>query len=146
MTTLEILQNAKAAAPSLAAADTDLKNRALLAMADALETNTAEILTENAADMEAAKDHLSQSMLDRLALSADRIRGMADGIRQVVALPDPVGRVRERTQRPNGIVIDKVGVAVGVIGIIYESRPNVTSDAAAYCAAVRMLSAPPMPS
>ena len=131
MTTLEILQNAKAAAPSLAAVDTDLKNRALLAMADALEANTAEILNENAADMEAAKDHLSQSMLDRLALTADRIRGMADGIRQVVALPDPVGRVRERTQRPNGIVIDKVGVAVGVIGIIYESRPNVTSDAAA---------------
>ena len=131
MTTLEILQNAKKAAPSLAAVDSELKNQALLAMADALEDNASTILTENAADMEAAKGHLSQSMLDRLALTEDRIRGMADGIRQVVALPDPVGRVREQVVRPNGIVIDKVGVAVGVIAIIYESRPNVTSDAAA---------------
>ena len=131
MTTLEILKKAKSAAPSLAAVGTELKNRALLAMADALEANAAHILTENAADMEAAKSHLSQSMLDRLALTEDRIRGMAEGIRQVVALPDPVGKVREQVIRPNGIVIDKVGVAVGVIAIIYESRPNVTSDAGA---------------
>ena len=131
MTTLEILKKAKAAAPSLAAVGTELKNQALLAMAAALEENAPRILTENAADMEAAKDHLSQSMLDRLALTEDRIRGMAEGIRQVVALPDPVGKVREQVIRPNGIVIDKVGVAVGVIAIIYESRPNVTSDAGA---------------
>ena len=131
MTTQQILEAAKACAPSLAAVDSGLKNQALLAMADALEANAQKILAENATDMEAAKDHLSQSMLDRLALTEDRIRGMAEGIRQVVALPDPVGRVREQVVRPNGIVIDKVGVAVGVIGIIYESRPNVTSDAAA---------------
>ena len=131
MTTQQILEAAKTCAPSLAAVDSQLKNQALLAMADALEANAQKILTENAADMEAAKEHLSQSMLDRLALTGDRILGMAEGIRQVVALPDPVGRVREQVVRPNGIVIDKVGVAVGVIGIIYESRPNVTSDAAA---------------
>ena len=131
MTTLDILKAAKAAAPSLAAVDTELKNKALAAMADALEADSALILAENAKDMEAAKDHLSQSMLDRLALTGDRIRGMADGIRQVVALPDPVGQVRNRVTRPNGIVIDRVGVPMGVIAIIYESRPNVTSDAAA---------------
>ncbi len=131
MTTMDILSAAKKAAPALAAVDTELKNKALLAMADALEADYQNILAENAKDMDAAKDHLSQSMLDRLALTEDRIRGMADGIRQVVQLPDPVGRVRSRVERPNGIVIDRVGVPVGVIAIIYESRPNVTSDAAA---------------
>ncbi len=131
MTTLDILRSAKQAAPALAAVDTELKNKALLAMADALEDNCAAILSANETDMEAAKSHLSQSMLDRLALNEDRIRGMADGIRQVVELPDPVGRVRTRVERPNGIVIDRVGVPMGVVAIIYESRPNVTSDAAA---------------
>ena len=131
MTTLDILKAAKASAPSLAAVDTQQKNNALLAMANALEENCDTILAENAKDMEAAKDHLSQSMLDRLALTKDRICAMAEGIRQVVALPDPVGRVRSRVERPNGIVIDRVGVAVGVIAMVYESRPNVTSDAAA---------------
>ena len=131
MSTFDILKAAKACAPSLAAVDTEQKNNALLTMADALEANCAAILTENAQDMATAKDHLSQSMLDRLALTEDRIHAMAEGIRQVVALPDPVGRVRNRVERPNGIVIDRVGVAVGVIAIIYESRPNVTSDAAA---------------
>ena len=131
MTTQEILAAAKACAPTLAAVDTELKNRALLAMADALEADTQLILAANAKDMEAAKDHLSQSMLDRLALTADRICAMAEGIRQVVALPDPVGQIRSRVERPNGIVIDRVGVPMGVIAIIYESRPNVTSDAAA---------------
>ena len=131
MTTQEILKAAKKCAPSLAAVDTQTKNNALSAMADALIANCDEILAANALDMEAAKDHLSQSMLDRLALTKDRIAGMAEGIRQVVQLPDPVGRVRSRVERPNGIVIDRVGVSVGVIAIIYESRPNVTSDAAA---------------
>ena len=131
MTTQQILIRAKAAAPALAAADTALKNSALSAMAAALETNIPQILAANAKDMEAAKSHLSASMLDRLALTEDRIRGMAEGIRQVVALPDPVGRVREQTVRPNGIRIDKVGVSMGVVAIVYESRPNVTSDAAA---------------
>ena len=131
MLTAHILKAAKQAAPSLAAVDTELKNRALSAMADALEADCDTILQENAKDMAAAKDHLSQSMLDRLALTKERIRGMAEGIRQVVLLPDPVGRVRSRIERPNGIVIDRVGVPAGVIAIIYESRPNVTSDAAA---------------
>ena len=131
MTTQEILIAAKKHAPSLAAVDTQLKNRALEAMADALEANCPDILAANTKDMEAAKDHLSASMLDRLSLNEDRIRGMAEGIRQVVALPDPVGRVRSQVQRPNGIVIQQVGVPMGVIAIIYESRPNVTSDAAA---------------
>ena len=131
MTTLDILKAAKRCAPSLAALDTQAKDRALEAMADALESACADILAANAQDMEKAKDHLSASMLDRLALSEARIRGMADGIRQVVALPDPVGRVRSRVERPNGIVIDRVGVPMGVVAIIYESRPNVTSDAAA---------------
>ena len=131
ITTQEILINAKKCSPALARATTEQKNNALSAMADGLIENTAAILAANASDMEAAKDHLSVSMLDRLALTEARITGMADGIRQVVALPDPVGRVRTRVERPSGIVIDRVGVAVGVIAMVYESRPNVTSDAAA---------------
>ena len=131
MTTQEILIAAKKAAPSLAAVDTDAKNRALLSMADALLENAPAILAENAKDMEKAKGSLSPSMLDRLALTENRIAAMAEGIREVALLPDPVGRVRSTIQRPNGICIDRVGVAMGVIAIIYESRPNVTSDAAA---------------
>ena len=131
MTTRDILMAAKTAAPALAAADTETKNRALMAMADALEGDTAAILAANQLDMEAAAGHIQPVMLDRLALNESRIKGMADGIRQVVQLPDPVGRVRSRVERPNGMVIDKVGVPMGVVAIIYESRPNVTSDAAA---------------
>ena len=131
MTTMEILVKAKAAAPCLAQTDTEQKNRALFAMAESLEAETEAILQANALDMEAARDLVSPVMMDRLALSPERIRAMADGIRQVAALPDPVGRIRRRVERPNGIVIEQVGVAMGVIAIIYESRPNVTSDAAA---------------
>ena len=131
MTTYDILRAAKAAAPSLVTADTETKNNALLAMADALERACDDILNANARDMDAAKDHISQVMLDRLLLTQSRIFAMADGIRQVAKLPDPVGRVRERVERPNGMVIEKVGVPMGVVAIIYESRPNVTSDAAA---------------
>ena len=130
MTTLEILQKAKKSAPSLAQATTAQKNKALLAMADALEAQCEAILEANAVDMEKAQNKLSQSMLDRLALTHDRIRGMAAGIRQVVELPDPVGAVRNRVTRENGIVIDRVGVPMGVVAIVYEARPNVTSDAA----------------
>ena len=130
MTTLEILKNAKLCAPSLAQTSTAQKNNALLAMADALEAQAEEILRANAIDMEKAQGKLSQSMLDRLALTDARIRGMADGIRQVVQLPDPVGAVRNRMTRENGIVIDRVGVPMGVVAIVYEARPNVTSDAA----------------
>jgi len=131
MTTQEILKYAKAAAPLLAVASTEQKNKALLAMADALIAEQAAILAANALDMEAARGTVSDVMLDRLALSESRIAGMADGIRQVAELPDPVGAVRRRVERPNGMVIDRVGVPMGVVAIIYESRPNVTSDAAA---------------
>ena len=131
MTTQELLQQAKAAAPALLEIDTQQKNRALSAMAEALEADTAAILQANVLDLEAARGHISEVMLDRLALNTDRIHGMAEGIRQVAALPDPVGRVRHRIERPNGLIIEQVGVPMGVIAIIYESRPNVTSDAAA---------------
>ena len=131
MTTQKILQDAKACAPSLAAKTTQEKNNALAAMADALIAQTETILQANKLDMEAAKGHLSVSMLDRLALTESRIAAMAEGIRQVIDLPDPVGCVRKEFTRPNGMVIRQVGVAMGVIAIVYESRPNVTSDAAA---------------
>ena len=93
----------------------------------------AEILAANELDIAAARGHISDVMIDRLRLTPDRVRGMADGIRQVAALGDPVGRVIRRVERPNGLVIEKTGVPLGVIAIIYESRPNVTSDAAALC-------------
>ncbi len=131
MTTLELLKLAKAAAPTLARTDTEQKNRALRAMAEALEADTDAILEANRLDLAAAREQISPVMLDRLSLNRERIRGMADGIRQVAALPDPVGRVRRRVERPNGLVIEQVGVPMGVVAIIYESRPNVTSDAAA---------------
>lgn len=133
MTTLEQMKLAKAAAPLLACADTLLKNKALLAMAQALLERTPEILAANAVDMENAQGKISTVMLDRLALNEGRIAAMAEGIRQVAALPDPVGEVLAREIRPNGLVIEKTAVALGVIAIIYESRPNVTSDAAALC-------------
>jgi glutamate-5-semialdehyde dehydrogenase len=100
-------------------------------MADALIENADEILTANKSDLERAKGTISDVMLDRLALTKERIEGMANGIREVVALPDPVGKVLNRVERPNGIVIEKTTVPMGVTAIIYESRPNVTSDAAA---------------
>jgi len=131
MTTLDILRAAKSCCGTLSTADTALKNNALFAMADALVRHTDAILTANALDMSAAKDHLSPVMLDRLQLSQSRIAAMADGIRQVAYLPDPVGQILRTTQRPNGIVLQQKTVPMGVIAIIYESRPNVTSDAAA---------------
>ena len=131
MTTLEILKAAKAAAPALAMLNTEKKNAALLAMADALETSAGTILEANEKDIEAAKGTMNDVMLDRLRLTNNRIRGMAQGIRVVVELPDPVGMVTDTVTRPNGLIIKKTRVPMGVVGIIYESRPNVTSDAAA---------------
>ena len=131
MKTQEILAAAKGCAPELVKASSVLKNQALAAMAQALEDHCENILAANALDMQAAKDHLSVSMQDRLALNENRIKAMADGIRQVIDLADPVGQVRNRVERPNGIVIERIGVPAGVIAIVYESRPNVTSDAAA---------------
>lgn len=131
MTTQEILLAAKACAPTLACADTKVKNDALEQMAQALVDATAQILAENEKDMAAAQGQISPVMLDRLRLTEGRISAMAEGIRAVAKLPDPVGRVRERVCRDNQMVIEKVGVPMGVVAIIYESRPNVTSDAAA---------------
>ena len=131
MTTLELLQRAKGAKRAMALADTESKNRALLAMADALMDNTQAILTANGLDVIEAKGTVSTVMLDRLALSEERIFGMAQGVREVAALPDPAGQVLRREERPNGLVIEKTAVPMGVVAIIYESRPNVTSDAAA---------------
>ena len=131
MTTHDILKSARAAWPALQTADTDKKNAALNAMADALLDNTADILEANRKDMANAKGRISDVMLDRLKLDEGRIAAMAQGIREVAALPDPVGAVISRVERPNGLVIERTRVPMGVIAIIYESRPNVTSDAAA---------------
>jgi len=127
----KMLTAAQAAKMEIAQLTTDQKNAALLAMAQALLDNTDEILTANAQDMEAAKGTVSDVMLDRLQLTTARIAGMAEGIRQVAELPDPVGKVLEEYTRSDGLVIQKTSVPIGVIAIIYESRPNVTSDAAA---------------
>ena len=131
MTTKELLSTAKSAVPALAQASAQQKSDALLAMARALEDIKDKILAANAQDLAAAQGHISPVMLDRLALSDNRISDMADGIRQVAALPDPVGKVLRRIDRPNGLIIEKTAVPMGVVAIIYESRPNVTSDAAA---------------
>lgn len=125
---------AKKAAAKLAVTSTDIKNKALLAMAQALLEHQQEILTANSCDMQqAAAKGMKSSMLDRLKLTAERIACMADGLRQVAALPDPVGNVLDGKTLPNGLSITKVRVPIGVIGIIYEARPNVTADAAGLC-------------
>ena len=133
MTTHELLLAAKAAAPALAWLGSEEKNAAILRMADAIVRETDVILAANEADVQAAKGTISDVMLDRLRLTQARIAAMADGMRQVSALPDPVGEVLAEVRRPNGLVIRKVRVPMGVIAIIYESRPNVTADAAALC-------------
>ena len=122
---------AKAAKLEISRLTTEQKNAALEAMAAALIENEAAILAANALDLEAAKGTVSDVMLDRLALSSARIAGMAQGIRDVVKLPDPVGHILEEYVRADGLQIRKTAVPMGVIAIIYESRPNVTSDAAA---------------
>ena len=128
---IEMLKAAKAAKFEIAKLTTAQKNAALNAMADALVANEAAILAANAQDMAAAKGTVSDVMLDRLQLTAARIAGMAQGIREVANLPDPVGHLLEEHTRGDGLRIRRVSVPMGVIGIIYESRPNVTSDAAA---------------
>ncbi|MBP3378666.1 MAG: glutamate-5-semialdehyde dehydrogenase, partial [Clostridia bacterium] len=133
MTTKDMLIAAKKAAPFLARATTEMKNAALLAMADALIDKADSILAANKIDIENAEGRISQVMIDRLRLSRERIEAMAQGIRDVASLPDPVGIKLSETTRPNGLKITKVSVPLGVIAIIYESRPNVTSDAAALC-------------
>ena len=127
----EMLKAAKAAKPEISRLTEQQKNAALNAMADALIAHTGQILAANAEDMEKAQGTVSAVMMDRLQLTAARIEGMASGIREVAALPDPVGRLLEEHTRADGLHIQKVSVPMGVIAIIYESRPNVTSDAAA---------------
>ncbi len=130
MTTSEILQRAKKAKNSMNLSSED-KNRALVAMADALVVNQEDILAANKEDVAAAEANMNSVMIDRLKLDASRINGMAKGIKEVAELPDPVGEVLAHIERENGLLIEKVRVPMGVVAIIYESRPNVTSDAAA---------------
>ena len=135
MTTMETLgARAKSAARPLQTATTETKNQALLKIADALRENCAYILSENEKDLEAGrKNGMAPSLLDRLALSEARVAGMAKGVSDVAKLPDPVGAALSETTRPNGLKIQKVAVPLGVIAVIFEARPNVTSDAAALC-------------
>jgi len=132
-TTLEIMQAAKSVTPRITTAPSEDKNRILETMAARLCESTAEILSENAADVEAARGRISDVMIDRLRLTEARIKAMADGILDVMRLPDPANQVLETTVRADGLRIEKTAVPLGVIAIIYESRPNVTSDAAALC-------------
>lgn len=133
MTTREILEQAVTAKIAINSADTETKNKALANMADELLAHTDAILEANKQDVEAAKGKISDVMIDRLMLDAGRIEGMAKGIRELICLEDPAGKVIRTVERPNGIIIEKTAVPMGVIAIIYESRPNVTSDAAALC-------------
>lgn len=126
--------NAKKAAAQLNCVDTDTKNKALLEIGKALCDNAEEIIKANIVDLEnGEKAGLNRGLLDRLMLNRERIEGIAEGCRQVASLDDPCGKVLETVQRPNGLVIKKVSCPMGVIGIIYEARPNVTADAAALC-------------
>ena len=131
MTTLEIMQRVKSVCTDIAIASTEKKNIALEAMADAVVARCDEILAANRLDMDKAKGNISEVMLDRLYLDADRINAMADGIRHVATLEDPVGKTITSYVNKDGLNINKVSVPMGVVAIIYESRPNVTSDAAA---------------
>ncbi|MCH9698602.1 MAG: glutamate-5-semialdehyde dehydrogenase [Gammaproteobacteria bacterium] len=127
-------RQAVAAFRSLASAETGQKNRALLLIADAIVAGADELISENAKDLEAGRrNQLDTALLDRLELTPSRIEAMAEGLRQVAALPDPIGEIDDLSYRPSGIQVGKMRVPLGVIGIIYESRPNVTADAAALC-------------
>jgi glutamate-5-semialdehyde dehydrogenase len=127
-------KKAKAASRALANISTEIKNNALFKMAAGLEKESAKLIAENKKDLVAAeKKGLSKAMIDRLTLNAERIKAMADGMREVAALPDPVGEVLGIRRRPNGMEVGKMRVPIGLIGIIYESRPNVTADSAALC-------------
>ena len=130
-TTKEILSEARLAKTAMGYATDETINAALGAIADALVKNTGAILKANGVDLALAEGKIAPVMMDRLRLTEDRIAAMAVGIREIAALPSPLGRVLKRVERPNGLIIDRVSVPMGVIAIIYESRPNVTSDAAA---------------
>src|SRR3954452_4648592 len=130
----DLCRAARDASRVLAALDSATKDAALLAIADALEARTPEILDANARDLEAGRDNgLSDALMDRLALDVKRVRGIADGARAIAALPDPVGEVVDGGRLANGLDFRKVRVPLGVIAVVYEARPNVTIDAAALC-------------
>ncbi len=133
MLTADILKNAKEVKICAALLTTQQKNDVLNAMADELEASDEEILAANEQDISAARGHVGEVMLDRLLLTKSRIKGMADGIRAAAALPDPIGEKEAEIKLENGLVINKIRVPMGVVAMIYESRPNVTSDAAALC-------------
>ncbi len=134
MTLLELATKAKNVKYSVASLSTEEKNAAILAVADALEANAPEMIKANLIDMEnGEKKGLSVGLLDRLKLTEDRIHGMAEGLRQVVDLEDPIGKVTEEFTRPNGLNIKKLLVPIGVVGVIYEARPNVTADVFGLC-------------
>ncbi|HKB89299.1 MAG TPA: glutamate-5-semialdehyde dehydrogenase, partial [Opitutaceae bacterium] len=129
-----LAQRARAASLILATAPTKQKNAALHALADRLVKYTTELLTANASDLSEAKANgLTDAQIERLTLNADRVAHLATAVRQVASLPDPVGEILEETTRPNGLLIKKIRVPIGVIGIIYEARPNVTVDCAILC-------------
>ena len=133
MTTAQILSAATSAKADIKRLTSEEKNSAISAMADMLLLNADYILSENEKDVQNARGKISDVMIDRLSLSKDRITAMANGMRDVMHLPDPNGKVLNTVKRPNGLIIEKTAVPMGVIGIIYESRPNVTSDAAVLC-------------
>ena len=134
MTLIELASKAKEAKYQIALLSTEVKNKAILAAADALEKNSAEIISANAIDMaNGEKKGLNQGLLDRLKLDEGRIKGMADGLRVVVELEDPIGKITEEFDRPNGLKIKKRLVPIGVVGVIYEARPNVTADVFGLC-------------
>ena len=134
MTLMELLTKTKEAKYQVALLPTDVKNKAILAVADALVSNSKDIIAANAIDMEKGKDKgLSLGLLDRLKLDEGRIEGMAEGLRQVVSLEDPIGKITEQWTRPNGLKIAKRLVPIGVVGVIYEARPNVTADVFGLC-------------
>ncbi|HYJ17700.1 MAG TPA: gamma-glutamyl-phosphate reductase, partial [Burkholderiales bacterium] len=125
---------ARAASRDMAKAETAAKNRALLSMADAIERDVARLLDANLKDVEAARAKgLEAAMVDRLTLSPKSVTTMAQGLREIAALPDPVGEISAMSYRPSGIQVGRMRVPLGVVGIIYESRPNVTADAAGLC-------------
>ncbi|MCR5581889.1 MAG: glutamate-5-semialdehyde dehydrogenase [Pseudobutyrivibrio sp.] len=134
MTLIELATKAKEAKYQVALLSTDTKNKAIIAVADALESNCAPIISANEIDMANGQTKgLSQGLLDRLKLNEDRIKGMAEGLRQVASLDDPIGQVTENWTRPNGLKISKRLVPIGVVGVIYEARPNVTADVFGLC-------------
>jgi glutamate-5-semialdehyde dehydrogenase len=131
---LSIGQSARAASRLLASATSETKNNALIAMAHAIRKNETSLLNANKLDLEAAiQKSLAASFIDRLTLNSDRVEAMAKGLEIVAALPEPVGQLLEKIERPNGLIINRISVPIGVIGVIYESRPNVTADAAGLC-------------